>query len=115
MLTVRVSDFFFPFAFEGCSDRSITQDTPDNLLSHLIGILCIIGSFQYFISPARTYMLPHVAHRACVTLVKEVSYFCLDTITSDEDKETAAHRRECWRVDQDNEPTVGPEGADEQD
>ncbi|KAJ8579956.1 hypothetical protein M405DRAFT_869832 [Rhizopogon salebrosus TDB-379] len=39
----------------------------------------------------------------------------MDTITSDEDEETAAHLHEHWRVDQDDEPTVGPEGADEQD
>jgi enhancer of polycomb-like protein len=39
----------------------------------------------------------------------------MDTITSDEDEEMAAHLHEHWRVDQDDEPTVGHEGADEQD
>lgn len=38
----------------------------------------------------------------------------MDTI-SDEDEETTARLRERWRFDQDDEPTVGPEGADEQD
>jgi enhancer of polycomb-like protein len=37
----------------------------------------------------------------------------MDTITSDEDEETAARLRERWRFDHDDEPTIGPEGADE--
>jgi len=39
----------------------------------------------------------------------------MDTIVSEEDEETPTRLRERWRFDQDDEPTVGPEGADEQD
>jgi len=39
----------------------------------------------------------------------------MDTIVSEDDEETATRLRERWRFDQDDEPTVGPEGADEQD
>jgi enhancer of polycomb-like protein len=38
----------------------------------------------------------------------------VDTLVSEED-ETAAHLRERWRFDQDDEPTIGPEDVDEQD
>jgi len=39
----------------------------------------------------------------------------MDTIVSQDDEESATYLRERWRFDQDDEPTVGPEGADEQD
>jgi len=39
----------------------------------------------------------------------------INDIVSDEDEEMAARLRERWRFDQDDEPTVGPEGTDEQD
>ena len=38
----------------------------------------------------------------------------MDTVVSEDDEETATRLRERWRFDQDDEPTVGPEGADEQ-
>jgi len=37
----------------------------------------------------------------------------MDTIVSENDEETETRLRERWRFDQDDEPTVGPEGADE--
>lgn len=39
----------------------------------------------------------------------------MDVIVSEEDEEISARLRERWRFDQDDEPTVVPEGADEQD
>lgn len=39
----------------------------------------------------------------------------MDTIIPEDDEEMSARLRERWRFDQDDEPTVGPEGVDEQD
>ncbi|KAG2040570.1 enhancer of polycomb-like-domain-containing protein [Suillus americanus] len=39
----------------------------------------------------------------------------MDAIIPEDDEEISARLRERWRFDQDDEPTVGPEGADEQD
>jgi enhancer of polycomb-like protein len=39
----------------------------------------------------------------------------MDTVIPDDDEEMSARLRERWRFDQDDEPTVGPEGVDEQD
>ena len=39
----------------------------------------------------------------------------MDTIVSEDDEETTTRLRERWRFDQDDEPTIGPEGDDEQD
>ncbi|KAG1758564.1 enhancer of polycomb-like-domain-containing protein [Suillus occidentalis] len=39
----------------------------------------------------------------------------MDAIIPEDDEEMSARLRERWRFDQDDEPTVGPEGADEQD
>ncbi|KIK32088.1 hypothetical protein CY34DRAFT_19302 [Suillus luteus UH-Slu-Lm8-n1] len=38
----------------------------------------------------------------------------MDAIIPEDDEEMSARLRERWRFDQDDEPTVGPEGADEQ-
>ncbi|KAG1850825.1 enhancer of polycomb-like-domain-containing protein [Suillus subalutaceus] len=39
----------------------------------------------------------------------------MDAIIPEDDEEMSARVRERWKFDQDDEPTVGPEGADEQD
>jgi enhancer of polycomb-like protein len=39
----------------------------------------------------------------------------MDTVIPEDDEEMSARLRERWRFDQDDEPTVGPEGVDEQD
>lgn len=39
----------------------------------------------------------------------------MDAIIPEDDEEMSARLRERWRFDQDDEPIVGPEGADEQD
>lgn len=39
----------------------------------------------------------------------------MDAIIPEDDEEMSARLRERWRFDQDDEPTVGPEGTDEQD
>ncbi|KAG1815349.1 enhancer of polycomb-like-domain-containing protein [Suillus variegatus] len=39
----------------------------------------------------------------------------MDAIIPDDDEEMSSRLRERWKFDQDDEPTVGPEGTDEQD
>lgn len=64
-----------------------------------------------------TFMQRHGIRGGDPTFTRQRQAFArrMDAINSEDDEEISARLRERWRFDQDDEPTVGPEGVDEQD